>query len=91
MRRNSLFSSGGSNSRQRAAEKLAQHERVESAEWIETTYAVVLRRGWRDSGITTGEHTVMDRRVSDVMTAIRLAVPCECEQRCKPATNNNGG
>lgn len=70
-----------------AAIKIAQHPRVESAEWNEVLYAVVLKPGWRDSGMTTGEHTIIDNRVNEVMRAVRAAVPCDCERRCVNATH----
>lgn len=66
--------------RKQAAEKIAQHPKVASADWIEVMYAVSLKPGWRDSGITTGEHVITGNTVKEVMEAVRLAEPCSCEQ-----------
>jgi hypothetical protein len=63
--------------------KLRNNPKVESADWTETTYAVVLKPGWRDCGLTTGEHTVMHNTFVETMRAVRAAVECRCERRCK--------
>lgn len=60
--------------------RILRHPRVARAQWEESLYSVTLKRGWRDCGITTGEHVIIDNTVSAVMRAIRESVPCGCEE-----------
>lgn len=67
--------------RYEAMQKLDSHPKVLDAKWIETTYAVTLKPGWRHWELNG--HVIMDNTIAGVRRQLRDVEICECDV-CHP-------